>query len=249
MKILAINGSDRKNGTFSKILKLLDGAYSIEILNLSDYKLEPCSGCRTCFVKGINRCPLKGDYRTIFDKMIAADGVIFYSPTYVLNVSGLMKNFIDRFSFLCYDYVFINKPALLIASAREIGTKLTLFNLENAVSSWKFDVIGKFEYKTLEASTSAGYESKKGTELKKVMKKFYHALKSKKAKKPSMTDLVNFRILKYGFEINDDLKFYKKVWEKNGLLEKRADYYFNARINLLKKLTAEILFRLLIHFI
>jgi multimeric flavodoxin WrbA len=48
--------------------------------------------------------------------MHAADGVIFATPVYVMNVSALMKTFIDHFSYIYHRPRFFDKKALLLST-------------------------------------------------------------------------------------------------------------------------------------
>ncbi|MBS3778420.1 MAG: flavodoxin family protein [Candidatus Thermoplasmatota archaeon] len=48
------------------------------------------------------RCFLKEDRNILLDKMIRSDGIIFTSPNYSFQVSGLMKLFLDRLAFFFY---------------------------------------------------------------------------------------------------------------------------------------------------
>jgi len=100
MKIAIINGSPRKNGATSKILKAfklrLDEKNSVETnyIDLADYSLKNCSGCENCYKTGT--CHLKDQAEEINQIVSQSDGVIIGTPTYVSNVSGILKNYIDR---------------------------------------------------------------------------------------------------------------------------------------------------------
>ena len=52
-----------------------------------------------CFKKGEEFCPLRDDRDVLMEKINASDGVIFASPNYSWQMSGLMKVFLDRFGF------------------------------------------------------------------------------------------------------------------------------------------------------
>ncbi|MFX0095736.1 MAG: flavodoxin family protein [Candidatus Hodarchaeota archaeon] len=104
MKILAINGSPKKNiersATHFLLQKVLEGAksvcdYETELLNLSEYSLLHCNGCERC-VK--SQCPLdeKDDFLKIEEKLLEADAIIFGSPSYFGSPSGLIKTLMDR---------------------------------------------------------------------------------------------------------------------------------------------------------
>ncbi|MDQ0287607.1 multimeric flavodoxin WrbA [Desulfofundulus luciae] len=100
MKILAINGSHRKGKNTAIMLQaVLDEAAKsgaeTELVELVDYNIKPCLACNRCL--GKTECSIKDDDMGVLaGKMLAADGIVLGSPVYWANVTGLMKNFIDR---------------------------------------------------------------------------------------------------------------------------------------------------------
>jgi multimeric flavodoxin WrbA len=99
MKILAISCSPRKKGNTAIILEeALKGAQregaEVELYSVSDKKIEPCDGCRTCNETG--KCHIQDDMQELFEKMLAADGIIFGTPVYFYAMSGQAKTVIDR---------------------------------------------------------------------------------------------------------------------------------------------------------
>ena len=55
--------------------------------------------------------------------MHEADGVIFASPVYSINVSGVFKVFVNRFSYVFHRPLFFDKKALLLSITGAAGTK------------------------------------------------------------------------------------------------------------------------------
>jgi multimeric flavodoxin WrbA len=143
MKILAIIGSPRGKGNCYKLTRKVEekmsllGNVEFEYLFLKDVDLKPCRGCGLCYLKGENLCPLKDDRASVEQKMAEADGVVFATPTYVLNVSGIMKNFIDRFAYVSHRPRFF-KPALVVSTTGAVGLETTLFMLGLMAGSWGF---------------------------------------------------------------------------------------------------------------
>ena len=118
MKILAIMGSPRKGNTYRAVQRIEEnmkamGEVEFEYLWLKDAGLADCKGCTVCFLKGEQRCPLKDGRKAIEQKMLSVDGVIFASPNYASNVSGLMKTFIDRFAYAGHRPRFYGQYALM----------------------------------------------------------------------------------------------------------------------------------------
>ena len=119
MKVLALNGSYRKNGNTEILLKqALMGAESegaqVEILRLTDYKIGPCRGCGLCLFRE-NVCQVKDDdVSFIFSRVDECDGLILGSPCYFLELTAVIKQLIDRCWILGHQIGKIKKPATVI---------------------------------------------------------------------------------------------------------------------------------------
>ncbi len=68
----------------------------IEYIKLKDMKINPCTGCYTCWTKTPGKCIFDDDMTDLRVKFRKADLIIFASPLYIFNVTGIMKNFLDR---------------------------------------------------------------------------------------------------------------------------------------------------------
>lgn len=105
MKIIAINGSHsgKRGYTHFLIEKIFSGAKNAgadcEEITLSELKINICKACGVCNTeKHLLKCIYeeKDDVAMVFAKMREADIIIYATPIYVFNMSGLMKIFIDR---------------------------------------------------------------------------------------------------------------------------------------------------------
>lgn len=102
MKVTAFNGSARKDGNTAILLRyvlaeLESEGLETELVQLSGAKIHGCLACRTCFARKDRRCSQKDDVgNELIDKMLAADGILLGSPTYVADVSPEIKALIDR---------------------------------------------------------------------------------------------------------------------------------------------------------
>lgn len=100
MKVLAINGSARKDGNtaiiISKIFEELNAAgIETELVQFAGSIIEPCKACWAC--GGQNNCVHKKDiFHEVYEKMLNADGIILGSPVYSANVSANMQAFLER---------------------------------------------------------------------------------------------------------------------------------------------------------
>jgi multimeric flavodoxin WrbA len=66
-----------------------------DIVMLKDLNIAHCKGCYDC-EKSPYACVINDDMKGLMDRMAAADAITLGSPTFFDNVSGIMKDFIDR---------------------------------------------------------------------------------------------------------------------------------------------------------
>ncbi len=118
MKVIAINGSPRKNWNTDTLLKnALDGAASAGaatgMVYLYDLKFRGCVSCLGCKLQKEprpNRCVLRDDLTAVLDKLHEADAVLLGSPIYFSEVTGEMRSFFERFLFQYLNYDDYSKP-------------------------------------------------------------------------------------------------------------------------------------------
>ena len=106
MKIVAFNGSARKDGNtailLKRILKVLEThGFDTELIQLAGEKIHGCTACRTCFETKNQRCIFEDDnVNAYIRKMAKAEGLLLGSPTYFGMMSHEMKSLIDRAGFV-----------------------------------------------------------------------------------------------------------------------------------------------------
>lgn len=113
MKVIAFNGSPRKNWNTATLLNnALEGAASrgaeTELIHLYDLNFKGCISCFSCKLKGgksYGRCVMNDDLKPVFNRIEQADALIFGSPIYFGQVTGEMRSFLERllFQYLVYD--------------------------------------------------------------------------------------------------------------------------------------------------
>ncbi len=118
MKIIAINGSPRKNwNTHILLEKSLDGAKAAgaqtELINLYDLEYKGCTSCMVCKLKNgksLGRCAVNDGLKPVLDAIDKCDGLIIGTPIYFGNVTGMVRAFWERllFQYLSYDDYSIN---------------------------------------------------------------------------------------------------------------------------------------------
>ena len=111
MKVLAIIGSPRKGHSYQVTQQIerrlkQNGDVRVEYVFLSQMNLQACRGCYVCQSLGEQYCPLEDDRADLVKRMRQADGTILVSPAYTGNVSGLMKNLMDRLAYTAHRPAF-----------------------------------------------------------------------------------------------------------------------------------------------
>jgi len=102
--VLIINGSPRqKNGfTYFYLQYLIKGikqtGTEIEIVDIYDtqFNIEPCQGCFTCWTKTEGKCMMRDDANQLIEKVSDAHLTIYAMPLYVCSVPAKLKAFLDR---------------------------------------------------------------------------------------------------------------------------------------------------------
>lgn len=105
MKVVAFNGSARKDGNTAILIKhvfqeLENEGIETEMIQLAVKKINGCIACYKCFENKDKRCSVNDDVNDCIEKMLEADGIILASSTYFADVTAKMKAFIERTGFV-----------------------------------------------------------------------------------------------------------------------------------------------------
>lgn len=100
MKVVAVSGSPRKNGSSETVLNLLLEEISkygaeVSLYRLATMRIFPCNECNTCEVTG--ECSIKDAMTPMYARVKEADVLIISTPIFFSSVSAQLKAFIDRF--------------------------------------------------------------------------------------------------------------------------------------------------------
>lgn len=95
MSIAVIYGGNRPDGNTEILTKLATQGVVVEEIYLKDYLIEPIIDKRHA-EEGFPE--VNDDYNSIIDRILPHDILIFSSPIYWYSMTGIMKNFIDRWS-------------------------------------------------------------------------------------------------------------------------------------------------------
>ncbi|MFA5312730.1 MAG: flavodoxin family protein [Methanomassiliicoccales archaeon] len=96
MKIVAINGSPRKEGNTAALLKAVVAEHKdVDLIyfDLVDMKIKDCIACMHC--KTHDSCSIKDDMSKIYAALKECDAVVLASPIYMGAETGIMKSAVD----------------------------------------------------------------------------------------------------------------------------------------------------------
>lgn len=148
MKVIGINGSARKNGNTTILIKtvfeeLEKHGIETEMIQFAQNIIEPCKGCFACHDRG--NCIYQRDlFHDTFQKITEADGIILGSPVYSADVSANMKAFLERAG-----VVVATNPGLLrhkvgasVAAVRRGGGLATVDTMNHFLLNKEIIVVG-----------------------------------------------------------------------------------------------------------
>jgi multimeric flavodoxin WrbA len=237
-KVTAFIGTSTKKATyqavqeFEKNLKQYTDI-DFEYIFLKDYRLEFCQGCRLCFNRGEEFCPLKDDRDILLEKMENSDGIILATPNYAFQVSARMKNFLDRFAYIFHRPQFFDKTFTAIVTQGIFGGKDILKYLENMGANFGCNVTKGIYLTTVDQMTEL-QKKKYKQEIRKSSERFYKGLMRSSLPQPSLFRLMLFRMSRTSLQSIDfrgrDYDFYKeKGWFG-------SDYYHETSFGPIKKI-------------
>lgn len=166
MKMIAVNGSPRKNGNTAILLnKVLEGAAlqgaETETIHLYDLNYKGCLSCFSCRLKngpGYGKCAVNDDLTKVFNEIEETDSIILGSPIYMGSLTGEMRSFLERLLYPLFDAEkfstlfkkkimtgFIYTMGANEADAKELGYQQRLNDIEMTMKL----IFGTFESLTV----------------------------------------------------------------------------------------------------
>jgi len=251
MKVLACNGSYRTNGNTRRVLGLIEDqmrreadrmgeGLDFEVVDLGYLNLQMCRGCRICFDRGEEHCPLKDDLLPLKAKMKEADGILAATPVYVNDVSGITKNWIDRLAHVCHRPEFAGKCAYLVATVGAGPASHALTTLNMALRSWGFYMVGQAGFKTGALMKGSEIQAHYQKQAGKVAGKLLHAIRGRKFTRPSFLSLMTFRIQQRFWQQAGGESVDYRYWKNLGWVEPERTFYISHHANRAKVTMARL---------
>jgi len=149
MKVIAFNGSPRKNGNTHRALGLVleeleKEGINTELVEMGSEPVAPCTACGTCRQRRDMRCRIDDDrVNEWVAKIAAADGLLIGSPVYYGTMSAQTKAFVDRVGYVCgANDVLKRKVGAAVAVNRRAGALATFNEINNFFLIAQMIVVG-----------------------------------------------------------------------------------------------------------
>ena len=151
MKVVAYNGSPRKDGNTSILInhvfrELEKEGIETELVHLSEKEIHGCIACYKCFENKDQRCSVKGDFANdCIEKMTKAEGIILGSPVYFIDITPEMKALIDRSGFVsrANGGMYKNKVGAAVAALRRAGGMHAIDSMNHFLLSQEIFIVGR----------------------------------------------------------------------------------------------------------
>jgi multimeric flavodoxin WrbA len=237
-KVTAFVGSGHKKLTHNAVRQFLDdlqsfGDVETELVALGDHRIGTCRGCRLCFERGEENCPLKDDRDVLIGKIMASDGVVLASPNYSFQVSGMLKVFLDRLGFVFHRPRFFGKTFTSIVTQGFFGGRKIVGYLDFVGNALGFNSVPGACFTALDPPTSREKERRDRT-LTALSRRFHERMSGPPFPAPSMLKLWAFRMGRTSVrleltETDNDFQYYTdKGWFE-------SDYFYPVRLSPVQK--------------
>jgi len=240
-KILVIIGSPRneESWTYKFIRSIEEKMRAIrpvefEYIFILETGLPFCDGCLHCVTVGEHDCPQYSIVGPIDKKLDAANGIIMGSPVHTFYVTGLMKNFCEYFMYKRNRPSFFGKKTLLTATASGGGHRNVLDFLENTVTAWGCDVVGRVGISSAQMHKER-YIAKSEAVAQELAESFVREIDKGELGSPKFRHLMNFRAMQ-NMTRNQKNSVNFRFWEERDWLE--AEYYTDVPVNPLARMFA-----------
>lgn len=142
MKVVAFNGSPRKEGNTYHAIKIVTNelekeGIDTEIIHVGNKSIRGCMACGQCIKNKNEKCVLPGDeVNEWIQKMKEADGILLGSPVYFSSIAGTMKAFLDRAFYVCgvNGSMLRHKIGAAVVAVRRSGGVPTFEQLNNYIN-------------------------------------------------------------------------------------------------------------------
>jgi multimeric flavodoxin WrbA len=251
VRVLVLLGSHRKNGNSSRVVGLVEEGLqqlalrhseplTVERVYLGHQDIGWCRGCRMCFDQREEMCSLKDDLLELKAKMSSSDGIILASPVYVQDVSGTVKNWMDRLAHACHRPAFAGKSALLVATVGDGPAGHALRTMKTALSLWGFHIAAQASFKMGARMEEDEVKARYQRQAADIAGKLFDSIRERRFARPSFVSLLTFKIQQLYWQRHADDSVDYRYWRKLGWTEPQREFYIQHQASRLKVALARL---------
>lgn len=141
MKVVAFNGSPKKEGNTYQAIKMVANelekeGIEVEIIHVGNKVIRGCLACNHCVKSQDEKCITKDEVNEWLQKMKEADGILLGSPTHYASIGATMKAFLDRAFYVSSvnKSMFRHKVGAAVVAVRRSGGVPTFEQLNNYIN-------------------------------------------------------------------------------------------------------------------
>lgn len=176
MKVIAINGSPKKEGNTYHALKMIgdelkNHEIDFEILHIGNKAIHGCLACGKCAETKNEKCSIANDQvNDLLQIVKQADGIVLGTPVYYSGIAGTMKSFADRLFYVAgaNGGLFRHKIGAAVVALRRSGGSSTFDSLNHYLNVSEM-VIASSNYWNIVHGKTPG-EAQKDIEGKQTMR-------------------------------------------------------------------------------
>lgn len=150
MKVIAFNGSGRKDGNTAILLKVVldelsNAGIETEMIQLAGKAPRGCIACYKCFENKDRKCAVTTDeLNEYLAKMVEADGILLGSPVYFADATAGIKALIERCGMVsaANGGLFKRKVGAAVAAVRRAGAIRTFDTMNHLFQHGQMIVVG-----------------------------------------------------------------------------------------------------------
>lgn len=198
MKVVAFNGSPKKQGNTYHALKmvgeeLVNNGIEFEVIHVGNKNIRGCMACGQCAKNKNEECIIKTDQVNEWIQSIKdADGILLGSPVHFAGMSSTMKAFLDR-AFYVHSTnggLFRHKVGASVVSVRRSGGSVTFDSLNHYLTYSEMFMPTTNYWNVIHGTTPGDvFEDEEGMQIMRVLGKnmafLMKALESTKATIPT----------------------------------------------------------------
>jgi len=207
MKVVAFNGSPRKEGNTYTGIKIITNILNsenieTEIIHVGNKTIRGCLACSKCEEMMNERCIINDEINSWIQIMKNADGIIIGSPTHSSAIAGTMKSFLDRAFYVTHvnKNLLRHKVGISVVAARRSGG-VPVFNQLNNYLNYSEMMMPTSSYWSVIFGSKPGeaIEDKEGVQIMQVLaQNMVMALKQRESgiEAPAQQDRISMNFIR-----------------------------------------------------